>query len=118
MPFKEGDVVTIRNSPIEYRIEQLDGELANLVAVLREGTWQKVGGIHVDHLNRRCVCRTCAKHYNLGDSRADLQGFCSAQCQHKKAKSFGYKKGVIGSEYATLKKHDAVGSLYVQWTDN
>lgn len=62
---------------------------------------------------RECVCRTCGKLYDMAKGRADFQGFCSAKCQHAKAKACGYKAGTGRSEFEALKRAGEVGSVYV-----
>ena len=67
-----------------------------------------------------CRCRNCGKKYEESKSRAQFQGFCSAQCQHEKAWTLGYrkKKGwqpISQSEYSILKAANMIGSL--TWRD-
>lgn len=62
---------------------------------------------------RACLCRTCGKVYDMAKGRADFQGFCSAKCQHAKAKACGYKAGAGRSEFDALKRAGEVGSVYV-----
>lgn len=59
------------------------------------------------------ICRTCSKKYDKNKTRADIQGFCSAKCQHQKAKECGYKKSGIQSEFNALKMKGQVGSVHV-----
>lgn len=56
-------------------------------------------------------CRHCGIVYDAYKSRADLQGFCSMQCQHAKARACGAK--LVSEEYRCLKAKNALGSDYV-----
>lgn len=40
----------------------------------------------------KCQCRNCYKTYDNLKSRGDYTGFCSAKCQHEKARELGYRK--------------------------
>ncbi len=61
-----------------------------------------------------CKCRNCSKVYEETKARGDWKGYCSAKCQHEKAKTVGYRKGTSGgSEYDHLNNAKAVGSVYV-----
>lgn len=59
-----------------------------------------------------CKCRNCAKKYEENESRAELKGYCSAKCQHEKAKKLGYRKSNKSvSEYDVLKGVNQIGSI-------
>ncbi len=82
---------------------------------LLEGSMSRLSREQLARVNQlhsilqQCKCRQCGKLYSMALSRADLQGFCSAKCQHAKAKACGYRKGGR-SEYNCLKAHGEVGS--------
>lgn len=64
------------------------------------------------------VCRNCDKHYDGRKARGDYKGFCSAKCQHQRAKELGYRKGVRTlkgtlTEFDVLKRANCVGSVHV-----
>jgi hypothetical protein len=61
-----------------------------------------------------CICRTCKKEYDEFKARGDYTGFCSAKCQHEKAKQLGYRKGQKKSEYYVLDQANCVGSIPVE----
>lgn len=58
----------------------------------------------------QCLCRNCGKEYNSLKARGDWTGFCSAKCQHEKAKKLGYRKGK-NSEYDILNRHQCIGDV-------
>jgi len=60
-----------------------------------------------------CKCRQCAKIYDMNKSRADLSGYCSAKCQHAKAKSLGFIKSIHKYEYKILNNAGEIGSVFV-----
>lgn len=66
-----------------------------------------------------CKCRNCDKVYEEAQARGDWKGYCSAKCQHAKAHKLGYQKKKFdanftkNTEYETLNKAKAIGSVYV-----
>lgn len=62
---------------------------------------------------QRAKCRCCGKEYNFTKSRAEYQGYCSASCQHKKAKALGYRKSSGEREFEALKRRGEVGTVFV-----
>lgn len=56
-----------------------------------------------------CRCRNCGKEYDRNKSRAEYKGFCSAKCQHVKAKQLGYRKGRHTGEYEVLRAAKCIG---------
>lgn len=64
-----------------------------------------------------CSCRNCQKHYDEFKSRADWKGYCSARCQHEKARSLGWRKPSRlrmyqdTSEFHTLKEAGEIGNV-------
>lgn len=61
---------------------------------------------------RRCHCRNCGGEYDSAKSRGDYKGFCSAKCQHAKARYLGFRPKK-GSEYQVLKSAGCIGDLHV-----
>jgi hypothetical protein len=67
----------------------------------------------------RCICRNCGVEYDSLKARGDWAGFCSAKCQHAKAKELGCKKptnahrpgAVAQSEYVVLKAARCIGDV-------
>lgn len=57
----------------------------------------------------KCHCRNCQKVYDSEKARGDYKGFCSAKCQHAKAKELGYRKGQ--SEYQVLHNAKEIGDV-------
>lgn len=96
------------------RAEMLE-ELRNL-----EGAWEwdKKPG-HKQRVRKLaemiclCVCRSCGKNYDNRKARGDYKGFCSAKCQHEKAKKLGFRKGKGRHEYDVLKRHGQIGDVPV-----
>ncbi len=60
-----------------------------------------------------CICRNCHKEYDESTARGDWKGFCSAKCQHLKAKELGYRKNGGQSEYTVLNTAKCIGSDFV-----
>lgn len=60
-------------------------------------------------LLNHCKCRNCGKTYDARKSRADWTGFCSAKCQHEKAKYLGYRAGGSRTAYNVLKAAKCIG---------
>lgn len=66
-----------------------------------------------------CMCRNCGDIYEESKSRADWKGYCSQSCMHEQAKRLGYRKQKrwpnepAGSEYDVLKRHNKLGSVFV-----
>lgn len=57
-----------------------------------------------------CSCRNCYKRYDSNKSRAELRGYCSAKCQHKKARACGPVKDK-NDEYRNLKNAKQIGDI-------
>jgi hypothetical protein len=60
----------------------------------------------------KCRCRNCQSVYEESKSRAEWKGYCSAKCQHEKAKALGYRKKKGSHEYDVLKRHGEIGSVF------
>ncbi len=62
-----------------------------------------------------CRCRHCKKEYESSKSRGNYRGFCTATCEHAKAKELGYSKAREAkggrSEYDVLKDNNQLGDL-------
>jgi hypothetical protein len=59
-----------------------------------------------------CLCRNCGKKYDDMKSRAEWAGYCSAKCQHEKAKQLGCKKSESTSfEYEVLSRSGCIGNV-------
>lgn len=84
--------------------EQLQEELRNL-----EGK-NKLRSRQIIKILNECVCRNCSKKYDRLKARGDWTGFCSAKCQHVKAKALGFRKGM--TEYQVLKMAACIGDVY------
>jgi hypothetical protein len=59
----------------------------------------------------KCLCRNCGKKYDSLKARGDWKGYCSAKCQHDKAKAYGYRKGSSRSEYDILHSTGLIGDV-------
>jgi hypothetical protein len=57
----------------------------------------------------RCICRNCGKEYDNQKARGDYRGFCSAKCQHEKARELGYRPSKGHREYGVLKSANMIG---------
>lgn len=62
---------------------------------------------------RKALCRTCGVEYDFTKARGEYKGFCSAKCQHAKARELGYRKGGTRSEYQVLKAAHCIGNNFV-----
>jgi hypothetical protein len=69
--------------------------------------------LFITGLLRQCVCRHCNKVYDNQKARGDWRGFCSAKCQHARAKWFGWRPKGSVSEYTALKNAKCIGDVYV-----
>lgn len=61
------------------------------------------------NLLNQCQCRNCGTSYDRSKSRAEYKGFCSAKCQHEKARKLGYRKGKDRTEFQVLKGNECIG---------
>lgn len=68
---------------------------------------------HICTLLNECICRNCNHKYDARKSRGDYTGFCSARCQHEKARELGYRKGKSKSEFDVLKRAKCIGNVFV-----
>jgi len=62
----------------------------------------------------KCQCRNCYKEYESEKARGEWRGFCSAKCQHAKAKELGYSKSKHRSEYEVLSRAGLIGDVPVE----
>lgn len=69
---------------------------------------QRRARVLINALNQ-CKCRNCGIIYDRTKARGEYKGFCSAKCQHTKAKQLGYRKGKSLSEFQILKKAKCIG---------
>lgn len=59
-----------------------------------------------------CQCRNCHKEYDNQKARGEYTGFCSARCQHEKAKELGYRRSRGGkTEYQILSNAKCIGDV-------
>lgn len=58
-----------------------------------------------------CKCRNCGKKYGSLKARGDWKGYCSAKCQHTKAKELGYSKKSDITEYQVLNNANEIGDI-------
>lgn len=94
--------------------EMLTEELRQLEGSMRELSREQKRRVQTIAAQlRNCACRNCGKHYDESKARGDYKGFCSAKCQHEKARSLGYRKGRDRTEYDVLKRAECVGSVFV-----
>lgn len=97
---------------------EVDGFVKDHESVLRLGYHDNSQGVQCEMsgmtlARNKCICRTCKKQYNPARARGELNGFCSAKCQHEMANRHGYRRNGSRSEYQVLNSANEIGSVLV-----
>lgn len=95
--------------------KDVDAELHILQDLLSNNTATRLQQARFGYLCklwRECKCRECGNVYDNSKARGDLKGFCSAKCQHVKARKCGYRKNGTRSEYDVLNAARSIGDVH------